>query len=75
MTSAPRSASTQLAIGPDQLVEKSTTRMPASGPTLSGSASAKNTDFSMPAWSHSAPARDGTVDGAIGPALDRADAD
>jgi hypothetical protein len=50
--------------------------MPASGPTLSGRASAKNTDFSIPAWSHSAPAReDGTVDGAIGPALDRADAD
>src|SRR3954452_1508339 len=52
ITSAPRSPSTQHAIGPDQLVEKSTTRTPASGPTLSGTASAKNTDFSMLASSH-----------------------
>src|SRR4051795_8043327 len=52
ITSAPRSPSTQHAIGPDQLVEKSTTRIPASGPTLFGTASAKNTDFSMPASSH-----------------------
>src|SRR5690349_17058158 len=54
ITSAPRSPSTQHAIGADQLVEKSITRTPASGPTLSGTASAKNTDFSMPASSHNA---------------------